>query len=377
MKKPRIVIDASSALPLPGRFLDGIGRTTVELIRSLEKLEALPFDITLFSQRLKADRLQRYNFASPQRFLPLPRWSRLEWVRSRLPIVEMVTGGDLLHIPYNYAPVYNRSKTVVTIHDAMFLVCPEDHLHVPEQTRKTVELARSCQAVISCSQHSKDDLVRYADIDPDKIHVCHWGYDKQQFYPMEDKAGIARALADRYRIDAPFFLSVSCDVGRKNSPLVVKEFLKFAEADGEDHLVMVWRNPPDDVKQIVASHPDGHRIHFISGVSDDDLRLLYNGATALLFPSRYEGFGLPILEAMGCGTLAVTTRISSLPEVGGDAAIYVDLDDENALLNVMTKFKNQEFDSEYLVARSLAQAARFSWDDCAKKTLEVYLKCLN
>jgi glycosyltransferase involved in cell wall biosynthesis len=111
-------------------------------------------------------------------------------------------------------------------------------------------------------------------------------------------------------------------------------------------------------------------------VSDSDLRLLYCGATAMLFPSKYEGFGLPVLEAMACGTPVVTCNAASLPEVGGDAAIYVQPGADAALYDVMEAFLNNGHDRQSLRQKSLVQAAEFSWERTARETLQVYAGAL-
>ena len=372
----RVVIDASSALTFGNQFLSGIGRATVELIKAFESMDDLPFDLRLFVQRLSSDRLQKYDFKSSTRTLPLPRWEGLDWVRNRLPTVEALTGADLLHIPNNYAPVFNPKKTIVTIHDAIFLACPEPHMHTPEETRKTVDLARACRAIITDSECSKRDISNYMQIDPEKISVCYLGYDRAKFYVEPDQELVLHLLKEKFAIKAPYFVSVSCSIGRKNSPAVVEQFVKLCKDDGNSDLVMVWRNPSESVLKLVESASLGSRVHFLSGVSDDDLRLLYNGAIATLFPSTYEGFGFPVVESMACGTPVVTCDASSLPEVGGDAAIYIPPGDHDALLAVMKGLLTDQYDLNDLAESGLHQARKFSWEQCAAQTMDVYLRQL-
>jgi glycosyltransferase involved in cell wall biosynthesis len=118
------------------------------------------------------------------------------------------------------------------------------------------------------------------------------------------------------------------------------------------------------------------RIHILHTVTDEELSDLYRGATALLFPSIYEGFGLPVLEAMACGTPVVTTRAASLPEVGGDAALYLSSENDSELLEYMRQFENGSIDCGFFTRKSLDQASKFSWERCVAHTIKVYRDCL-
>ncbi len=372
MKKKRVVIDASLIFTFGEQCLPGIGRTTLELIKALEQIEDLPFELVLFGQRFSNNRFQRYGFASPVRYLRLPRWKCFNWLREKLPIVEFLTRSDLLHVTSNHAPVFAPHRTVVTIHDAMFLCYPEEHLHREKESADILTLAKACRAIITCSENSKKDLVNYGRIAERKIHVIHWGYDQTLFFKIPDPAANHAFLANRFQIVSPYFLSVSCDIGRKNSPAIVNNFLMMKEDKTRHDLVMVWKNPLQEIKDQVAAHRRGKRVHFLSNISDEELRHLYNGATALLFPSEYEGFGLPVLEAMACGTPVITCNASSLPEVGGNAAIYIAPGDHLALLGEMEAFTQGKYNREELGVRCLTQAKKFSWSQCALKTIAVY-----
>ncbi len=374
MRKPRVVIDASSLMF--DKPLCGISRTTLELIRAIEGLDDPPVELCLFGQRLRRDRLQKYHFNSRVSYLPLPRWKSLEWVRSALPSVELLTRCDLLHIPHNYSPVHRPERTVVTIHDAMFAVYAEQHLHRESNKQDFSHLAQRCRLVITCSHNSKQDLVSASQVDPDKIRVIPWGYDSKVFYPTDDADLVRTQLRQQFELDRPYFLSVSCDIGRKNSPALVREFLKVASQGSSHDLVMVWRNPPEQVRSMIERDPSGHMVHLFPHVTDDELRLLYCGATAMLFPSKYEGFGLPVLEALACGTPVVTCRVSSLPEVGGDAALYIEPGNDDALRETMQTFLEGRHDIESLRQKCLTQASRFSWEKTARETIQVYVDAL-
>lgn len=368
MKK--ITIDASSILP--GRKMDGVGRTTLGLIEQFSSMD-LPFELILFSQRLRGKRITDYKFKTCH--LPLPRWSIFSKLTQALPIIESMCNSDLYHIPHNYAPFCQLDKVVVTLHDAMFLSYPEPHLGHEELAKVIPPFAKKCKAIITCSEHSKKDIAEYMDIDPKKIHVVYWGIDHELFKPTENKNELKDFLQIKFNLTSPYFFSNSCNIGRKNTPKLVESYLEFAKREPDNDLVLIWKNPPDDVMEFINKSPYRDRIKLLSNITDQELVKLYQGATATFIPSLYEGFGLPVLESMACGTPVVTTPFSSIPEVGGDAVMYIEPSIDN-LISTMEKFENGSVEREKMIQDGLIQAKKFTWQQCANKTLEIYSKLL-
>jgi glycosyltransferase involved in cell wall biosynthesis len=367
----RITIDASSILP--GRKMDGVGRTTLGLIKQFSKMDDLPFEIRLFTQRLRGQRLKGYPFKNCH--LPLPRWEIVSSLTRKFPIIESMCKSDLYHIPHNYAPLNQLHKTVVTLHDAMFLTHPEPHLGHKKLAEIIPAFAKKCKAIITCSEYSKHDIVNYMDIEPDKVHVIYWGIDHEHFYYKKNIKNEREYLEKKFNLKRPYFLSVSCGIGRKNTPKLINDFLKFVSQDTKNDLVLVWRSPSKEIIDRIKNHPYGNKIHILSNINDSELVYLYRGATALFFPSLYEGFGLPVLEAMACGIPVVTTKSSSLPEVGGDAAIYVDpYSDE--MINVMQAFEEGKINRQEIIEKGLKHVKKFTWERCAEETIKVYKKLL-
>lgn len=274
-----------------------------------------------------------------------------------------------MHIPHNFEYVHRPEKCIVTIHDAMFFSYPEDFLGHGYARKHYPLLAQKSKAVITCSENSKKEIVEYMHVDENKVYVCPWGVDHQLFRPRTN-------ISNKYTQNRPFFLSVSCDIGRKNTISVLRAYEIFLKHHPEHDLILVWRNPPMDIVERFSKDEMKNKIHFISDIENKELGELYSSASATFFPSKYEGFGLPILESMASGTPVITCRNSSLSEVGGEAAIYVSPEDIQSMSEWMERFENESIDILSLKELSMAQASKFTWEICANKTLEVYKQCL-
>lgn len=372
MNISKIVIDANPVVPyfVSGK-VNGIGRTTMELIQALAKMQDLPFDITLYSQNMKG--IGGRNMDTPFRckHLYLPNRSQINKALSHFPVREILTDYDLMHITHNFEYVHRPDKCIVTIHDAMFFSYPEKFLNHDFARKYYPKFAQKARAIITCSENSKKEISYFMQIPEDKISVCYWGVDHEIFKPYDIDN-------DSLKIFAPYFLSVSCDIGRKNTIAVLKAYEIFLKQNPKHNLVLVWGNVPDEISKRFSQPEFKDRIHFLDRkIPNEQLARLYSGATATFFPSKYEGFGLPILESMACGTPVVTCRNSSLPEIGGDAAIYVDPDDIQDMSGWMEKFENKSVDINNMKEKCIAQATKFTWERCARQTVEVYKKCLD
>lgn len=369
MKK--ITIDASTLTP--GRHIDGVARTTEGLVSQLDKME-LPFEISLFTQRLRGERLEKYKFKKYH--LSLPRWSFITNLTQKFPIIESICKSDLYHIPHNHAPYHSLEKCIVTIHDAMFLSHPEKHLGHEQMAKEMIHFAQKCKAIITCSEHSKKDISKHMNIDEKKIHVTYWGINHDLFKPIKEKSKVQIYLKEKFSLNNPFFLSNSCNVGRKNTPLLIDSYLKFLDLNPKNDLVLVWRNPPKEILEKINNHPKKTKIHILKDISDDDLVSLYQGTDATIIPTLYEGFGLPVLEAMACGSFVVTTSNSSIPEVGGNGVLYIEptFDD---IYKTLIQLEEDKINKVDFIKKALIQANKFTWENCANNTLEIYKKYVN
>lgn len=375
----RLLIDVNSIVPyyVTGK-VTGIGRTTLELIQALAKIPELPFEVTLYSQNMKGIGGRNTSLPFKDKHLYLPHREKVDRLLARFPVREWFTGYDLMHIPHNFEYVYRPDKCVVTLHDALFMKMQESVFEHEKMKQIVPPFMHQCKHIITCSEASKRDIVETMGVNPEKITVIYWGVKHDIFFPQKDKLSVRDKLQSKFKLSNPYFLSVSCNAERKRTDVLVRSYIALSSKQPLSHdLVLVWGNPPISLLEEVKNSRVTNRIHFLKNISDEDLALLYNGAGAMFFPSSYEGFGLPLLEAMACGTPVVTCRNSSLDEIAGEAAIYLEEPISNSLCNVMRQFDQHELDLNSMIEKGLKRAALFNWEKTAKDTIQVYSKMLN
>jgi len=241
---------------------------------------------------------------------------------------------------------------------------PFSRWYLDRLTRRSVALAAE---VIAVSAATRDDLVRFYGAAPDRIAVVHHGLDHDRFRPIEDP-GALEETRRRYGIDSPYLLHVGTIHPRKNLTVILRA-LADLRARGLDVCLALagglgWR-----AEEVIARGGEG--VRWLGYVAEGDLPALMSGARALVMPSLYEGFGMPVLEAMACGIPVVCSRASSLPEVAGDAALLVDPQDDQAWACTLSRVLRDEDLRASLVSRGLKRAARFTWERCAQETLAV------
>jgi glycosyltransferase involved in cell wall biosynthesis len=282
---------------------------------------------------------------------------------------------DVLHCPES-ASLYMGIpdiKKIITVYDVTPLLFPKSFtkgtlLRYKILFSKSINLA---DRVIAISNSTKQDLIRYFQVPEDKITVTHLAAD-ECFRPLPSN-NIQR-FRDKYRLDFPFILYVGTLEPRKNLPTLIKAFYYLKKKNISHKLVIAggkgWKY--DSIFQMISNLNLMKDIHFTGYVPKEDLPLLYNAADAFVYPSLYEGFGLPPLEAMACGCPVITSNTSSLPEVVGDAGITINPCDYDKLAETVD---NVISDSELKIQLSKmgqARAAEFSWKKCADKTLKIY-----
>jgi glycosyltransferase involved in cell wall biosynthesis len=309
---------------------------------------------------------------SPQlevRIIPFPRlWThlRLAWEVSRHP-------PDVLFIPAHVMPLVCPLPAAVTVHDLGYLHYPEAHRpldrwYLDWTTRRHARLAAR---VIADSQATRADLMRYYGADPGRIAVVYPGRD-EALGRVNDPAAIA-AVKARYGVSGAYLLYLGTLQPRKNLVRLVEAFARLPSPASGYQLVLAGKRGwlYDDLFARVGSLGLSDRVLFPGYVADEDKAALISGATALVYPSLYEGFGLPVLEAMACGTPVLTSNVSSLPEVAGDAALLIDPLEVDAIAAGMAHLTADADLRRSLVAKGYAQVRKFSWADAARQVLQV------
>lgn len=381
MSRPaRIGIDYTPAYEQGG----GIGRYVRELIAALAACDSQT-EYRLFVAGAGTKPLPPLpgpNFRWAASRIP-PVWFARLWQRARLPLpVEWWWVGKvaLYHATdFVLPPTYRTTRTVLTVHDLSFVRAPESASPALKRylDRVVPRSVYRADHVLADSQATKDDLIALYGVQPDKISVLLSGVHPR-FQPVRDPAALASVRA-RYGIgDVPFVLSVGTVQPRKNYERLMQALAALPDALHDIHLVIAggrgWLQGP--IFAAIDSLGLRDRVHFIGFADDADLPALYSAARCFAFPSLYEGFGLPVLEAMACGTPVVTSNVSSLVEVAGDAALLVDPLSIPEITAALARLLTDETLRPELVGRGLHQASLFTWDKAAAQLRGLYSQLL-
>jgi len=310
-----------------------------------------------------------------QRIVPFPRlWThaRLSWEMWRDP-------PDVLFVPAHVLPLIHPRHSVVTVHDLGYLYYPEAHtplsrLYLDVSTRYN---ARAASYVIADSEATRQDLIRHYGAEAGKITVVYPGCS-EEFRPICDAEALHKTR-ERYRLPDSYILHVGTLHPRKNLVRLVEAYALLRQSalakSTLPDLVIAGKKGwlYNHIFQRVEELDITTHVHFPGYVSQEDLPALLSGAQLLVMPSLYEGFGLPVLEAMACGTPVVCSNTSSLPEVAGDAALLAEPLDTEGIAEAMGRLLRDTALRDGLIQRGFHQASRFTWEDCARGALEILM----
>lgn len=367
----------------------GVGNYCLHLLKALMDVEGL--DISGFAAQARTLDLEAVGRPLRHRRLPIPTRAMYRiWSTLGMPAVDSLLGGvDVYHATNYFLPPTKRAKRVLTIHDITFKKHPElcSPKIVGPFASKVEGFAREADAVIADSVSTRQDVIESLGAKPERVHTVHLACD-ESMSPIDKKLARERVAA-LFGSQHPYLLFVGTVEPRKNVKGILTAFKKV-EKEFPHRLVICggpgWMSDKDqesilelrrNISEQIIGHPDGSpiaggRVIRTGFAAPTSLTALYSAADALIFPSFYEGFGLPVLEAMACGCPVITANNSSLPEVAGDAAEYCDANDVDSIANAMRRVLSDESLREQMRQRGFAQAAKFSWKKAAEQTAAVY-----
>ena len=372
---PRVLVDATAVPADRG----GVGRYVDGLISALHVLDA---DVAIVCQRSDAD---RYGRAAPSaRIIAGPaaishRPARLAWEQTGLPIVAQQVEADVIHSPHYTLPLRAGRPVVVTLHDATFFTEPDMHTSVKgtffrSATRTAV---RRAARLIVPSKATRDELVRVVDGDPTVMDVAYHGVDTETFHPPSE-AEVARLRGRLGLASGRYVAFLGALEPRKNVPALIRGWVQACAGLAEDPPALVLAGGSgwdDEVDAAIAAVPAPLRLLRPGYLPFADLRAYLGAADVVAYPSHGEGFGLPVLEAMACGTAVLTTPRLSLPEVGGDAVAYTEPDDV-AIAAALRALLTDADRRQRLGDAGIARAREFTWANSAEAHLASYARAV-
>jgi glycosyltransferase involved in cell wall biosynthesis len=298
----------------------------------------------------------------------------------RVPLALMREGVSLFHAPHYVLPLLVRCRSVVTIHDCIHLMFPQ---YLPNRAalayaRASIGIAAErATRVMTVSESSKRDILRFVDMAPEKIDVIYNAYDER--FAIEPRQEDVVRVRERFQLQDEFVLYAGNVKPHKNLERLIQAF-HLVRRRGLDHLKLVVIG--DEVSKYAALRRAVHRyqlhkyVRFLGYLPEETLAVMYRLAGVFVFPSLYEGFGLPPLEAMASGTPVVTSNVSSLPEVAGDAALLVDPYDPGAIADGIYTVLTNETTRCDMRRRGLERAHLFSWETSVRRIRNIYCEAI-
>jgi len=346
------------------RYLSNLLRNLVEVsddefvVYLSEPIEPLSFDSDAIEQRI---------FRAPS----------ITWRHLRLPLEMKRDRVDLHFSPSYFVPLLRLCPAVVVVHDLTFKVHPE--WFAKDRRMRFDDFfwreVRRADRIVTESEHSKSDIVRVLGVEPSRVSVIPEAADSR-FGPLRDEAR-AREVRDRLGLGDSFVFTAGAIHTRRNLERLIEALgMSSRDAGVDSKLLIVGTpapfSPPVDIEGTASAWGLSERVVHVDYVSEDDLLSLYNACAAFVYPSLYEGFGLPVIEAMACGAPVACSNVTSLPEVGGDAVLYFDPLNTEEISEAVTSVLTDEALRKRLSAAGIERAGTFSWRRAAEETDAVF-----
>ena len=372
----KVVLDARLLMPA----MTGIGRYLIGLLDGFNSKE-LAFDMDVWLQRNISDDHPVWKYQNGRinlQRIPLKHMEISQYWE--IPILVRRASPTIYHYPHFDMPLFVSCSKISTIHDVKYLVHPE---FFPKYNRVKKVLIKGLMGrtiknsryVISVSKTTKRDLQNIFHVPDEKILVIYEGVDRI-FYKRLGEEKIQAILA-KHNINRPYILFVGEKRPHKNIDVLIKAFAELSKmVNNEFMLVIVGKKYadyqiPEQITEELGLHD---LVVFINGMNDEELRACYQAAEIFMTLSKYEGFGLPVLEAMASGTPVVAAANASLPEIVGDAGVLVDTENSEMIARTLRNILRNKEKREYLVDLGLRRAREFNWQRCAEETISIYAK---
>jgi len=367
----RVGIDATALPPKPV----GAGTYTVNLIRALHSLD-LGYDLIVFATQRGQDLIdlpdkRGFKWVVTPELNPAVR---LVWEQVVFPFLVRKNKLDILHSLHYTKPIFLPCASVVTFHDMTFFLFPQLHTQAkrilfPLFIRISV---RQADALIAVSEGTRQDSIRLLNLPPQKIYTTPLGAS-QEYQKITDPV-LLEDMRRKYKLPTGFFLYTGLVEPRKNLPMLIRAYASLLDQGIKEKLVIVGRVGwmSDEIFKLADRLGLDKKVVFTGYIDQNDLPAIYNLASVFVYPTLYEGFGLPVLEAMACGTPVITSAVSSLPEIVGNAGVLLPPADEEALSSAMFRLMSDPVERKRLASLGLARAAQFTWQNTALETSKIY-----
>ena len=374
-RRPLIAIDATSVPPRPA----GAATYIINLVRALGRTDS-DHEYAVYARRHALPHFQDV----PASFELIDvgdqaRWQRQVWEQTLLPFDLRQRRAALLHSPHHTTPLlYCPCPRILTVHDVTFFLLTERYpwlrrYYFQVMTRLA---ARRAAAVLVPSESVRTDASRFLNLARKTVVATAEGVSER--FRAAVPGGCPAEVRERYGLPPHYLLSLGTREPGKNRATIFAAFRRLFDEGRDEHLVVVgqaaWGTAAEDAS--LQSEGLRGRVHFTGYVADADLPAVYSGADVFVFPSLHEGFGLPVLEAMASGVPVVTSNVSAMPEVAGEAALLVDPTNAFAIAEAIAQVLDDQALAEKLRTDGLERARLFTWDACAVRTIAVYRKVL-
>lgn len=360
----KIAIDARDL----ANVTTGVGRYLLNLLNHFAELRP-EFQFQLYSDRPLTTAFENSNVNAR-----LLKGHKLLWKHLVMPLEQIRAGIDVFFVPSYSTPLWNPAQSVVTIHDLIYTRFPQWTDRVERWRFATIVRfsARFAAKIIAVSEATRKDILDLTGVSPHKVQVIYEGVDAI-FRRLPEES--INQVKNRLHLDRPFILYVGSMHYRRNVQRLLQAF-SILKRDRKipQQLLLCGLNlyRGSELETWVARERLEQDVRYIGYVSDEELVALYNMAEVFVYPSMYEGFGLPILEAMACGAPVVTCNVSALPEVAGNAALLIDPHDTQALVEALWRVLSEPNLKQELTGRGFEQSRKFSWKKAAQETLELF-----